>query len=203
MLKISFSGFNGSGKTTLLTEVKKILGLKYKVEYCDELMGKNPFDDAQRFDFISLFYLFSMQVNEENIKEMSRADFLLCDQSVLDYWIHWQSFFKDREKTPLLLEKNAILENLYRFWIRSYDLLFWIRMDLKTMSQREIADELRIIDVDGIKRYEDILKETVQDSHLKLIEIWNNKSVDESAHTIIRHIYDYKDRESSEYHKIA
>ncbi len=203
MIKISFSGFSGSGKTALLNEVKKILSLKYKVEYCDEANDKNPFDESQKSSFVSQFFCFSSQINEENIRGMAMMDFLLCDQSVLDYWVYWNSFIRDMrdikniEMAPYLREKNTILETMYRFWIKSYDLIFWIRVDLKELGKRELPYEWNTMQQNDIKRMEELYQETVIDSDVKIIEIWNNKSIDESAHEIIKHIYSYKDKETA------
>jgi deoxyadenosine/deoxycytidine kinase len=198
MLKISFSGFSGSGKTSLLTEVKKILSLKYNVESTDELKSKIPFDDNQKYTFISQFYYFSSQINEENIKAMSAKDFLLTDQSILDEWVYWKNHIANLEMTPQLEEKNNILENIYRFWIKTYDLIFWIRMDLKELEKREFYNDLKITDLETIKHKEDLYKEIAEEDKLGIIEIWNNNTVDESAHEIIKHISEFKGNENSE-----
>jgi deoxyadenosine/deoxycytidine kinase len=198
MIKISFSGFSGSGKTSLLTEVKKILALKDNVEAIDEIKSKNPFDDSQKFNFISQFFHFSTQINDENKKSISPQDFLLCDQSILDQWVAWNSHLEGKEMTPQLEEKHIILENLYRFWIKTYDLIFLIRMDLIELEKRELANELKITDLETVKRIEEIYKEIVVEDNLTVIEIWNNNSIDESAHEIIKHITEYKEKEESE-----
>jgi deoxyadenosine/deoxycytidine kinase len=198
MIKISFSGFSGSGKTSLLTEVKKILALKASVEVNDEIKSKNPFDDSEKFNFVSQFFQFSTQINDENKKAISPQDYLLCDQSILDQWVAWISHLESKEMTPLLEEKHNILENLYRFWIKTYDLIFLIRMDLKELEKRELANELKITDLETVKRIEEIYKETVEEDNLKVIEIWNNNSIDESAHEIIKHIAEYKEKEESD-----
>lgn len=195
MIKISFSGFSGSGKTSLLTEVKKILSLKSKVEAVDEIKNKNPFDDDQKTSFISQFFYFSTQINEENIKAMTNANYLLCDQSVLDQWVYWNHHIAGKEMTPQLDEKHKILESLYHLWVKTYDLIFLIRMDLKELEKREISNDLKISDIELVKRIEEVYKETVKDDNLKIIEIWNNNTIDESALEIIKHISEYKDKE--------
>jgi len=192
MIKISFSGFSGSGKTSLLTEVKKILSLKSKVDSIDKIKGKNPFDDDKKSYFISQFFYISTQVNEENIKAMTPLDYLLCDQSVLDQWIYWRHYIADKEITPQLEEKNNILKSIYHFWINTYDLIFLIRMDLKELEKREITNEFRVADLQYIMKTEELFKEAVKEDNLKIIEIWNNNSIDESAHEIIKTISEYK-----------
>jgi len=193
MIKISFSGISGSGKTSLMQEVKKILSLKYKVSSVDEINGRNPFDNDKRSSFVSQFYYFSSQMNEENIHALAAPDFLLCDRSVLDQWIYWKHHVAKKEMTPRLEEKDALLKHLYRFWISSYHLVFFIRMDLKELDTREFDSEFRTTDVEYIKRTEDLFVETIEEDHLNIIEIWNNKSIDESACGIIKAISDYKD----------
>ena len=198
MIKISFSGFSGSGKTSLLTEVKKILSLKYKVDSIDKIKGKNPFDNDKKSLFISQFFYLSTQINDENIKAMTPMDFLLCDQSVLDQWIYWRNYITDKETIPQLEEKNNILKNIYRFWIKTYDLIFLIRMDLKELEKRGITNEFRIADLEYIAKTEQLFKQTVQEDNLKIFEIWNNNTIDESAHEIIKVISEYKETEKKE-----
>jgi len=195
MIKISFSGFSGSGKTSLLTEVKKILSLKSKVESIDEIKGKNPFDSDQKSSFISNFFLVSTQINEENIKSMTGADYLLCDQSVLDQWVNWNSYISDKEMTPQLEQKHNVLKDLYNIWIQTYDLVFLIRMDLNEFEKREFNNEIRIADIEHVKQIDALYKTTIDTDNLKVIEIWNNTTVDESAHKIIQSITDFKEKE--------
>ncbi|MCP5102672.1 MAG: AAA family ATPase [bacterium] len=193
MIKISFSGISGSGKTSLLNEVKKILALKYKVGSIDEINGKNPFDNDKRSSFVSQFFYVSTQINEENIHSTPPADYLLCDRSVLDQWIYWKNYIAEKEMTTGLESKNKVLEELYRFWIKTYDLIFLIRMDLKELENREYNSEFRHADPEYIKRTEEIFLETIAADGLKVIEIWNNNSVDESAHQIIKTISEFKE----------
>lgn len=193
MIKISFSGISGSGKTSLMQEVKKILSLKYKVSSVDEINGRNPFDNDKRSSFVSQFYYLSTQINEENIHTLTTPDFLLCDRSVLDQWIYWKHHMAKKERTPRLEEKDALLKHLYRFWISSYHLVFFIRMDLKELDTREFDSEFRTTDIEYIKKTEDLFLETIEEDHLSVIEIWNNKSIDESACQIIKAISDFKD----------
>jgi thymidylate kinase len=195
MTKISFSGFSGSGKTSLLAEVKKILSLKSKVESIDEIKGKSPFDSHQTSSFISQFFLFSTQINEENTKAMAEPDFLLCDQSVLDHWINWNSYISDKEMTPQLEQKHNLLNDLYRLWIQTYDMIFLIRLDLNELEKREFNNEIRIADMDQVKKIDALYKTTIDADNLKIIEIWNNTTVDESAHKIIKFISEFKEKQ--------
>lgn len=193
MIKIAFSGISGSGKTSLLSEVKKILSLKYKVGSIDEINGRNPFDNDKRSTFVSQFFYVSTQINEENIHSISPLDFLLCDRSVLDQWIYWKRYIAEKELTPLLEEKNKILENLYRFWVKSYDLIFFIRMDLKELENREYNTEFRTAEPDYIKKTEELFLETIEKDNLDVVAIWNNTTIDESAHKIIKTISEFKE----------
>ncbi len=195
MIKISFSGFSGSGKTSLMAEVKKILSLKSRVETIEELKGKNPFDSDKKSCFVSQFFFISTQINEENRKALAPLDYLLCDQSVLDQWIYWNSYLSQKEMIPQLEEKNNLLKSLYQFWIKTYDLIFLIRMDLNELEKRDIANEIRITDVEYIKKIEELYKKAIQEDNLKVIEIWNNNTIDESALEIIKEISEYTERE--------
>ena len=193
MIKISFSGISGSGKTSLLTEVKKILSLKYKVCSTDEINGKNPFDNDKRSGFVSQFFYISTQINEENIHSIPPSDFLLCDRSVLDQWIYWKRHISDKEITSQLEKKNTVLKSIYQLWIKTYDLIFFIRMDLKELDNREFNTEFRTIEPEYIKKTEEFFLEAIEEDNLKVIEIWNNNTIDESAHKIIKTISEYKE----------
>ncbi len=195
MIKISFSGFSGSGKTSLLTEVKKILSLKSRVESIDEVKGKNPFDSDQKSSFISNFFLVSTQINEENIKSMTGADYLLCDQSVLDQWVNWNSYMSDKEMTPQLEQQHNIFKDLYDVWIETYDLIFLIRMDLNEFEKREFNNEIRIADLEHVKQIDVLYRTTIDTDNPKVIEIWNNTTIDESAHKILQFITDFRENE--------
>ncbi len=193
MIKISFSGISGSGKTSLLAEVKKILSLKYKVCSIDEINGKNPFDNDKRSTFVSQFFYMSTQVNEENAHSITPSDFLLCDRSILDQWIYWKSHISDKEMTSQMEEKNDVLKNIYQLWIKTYDLIFFIRMDLKELDNREFNTEFRTIEPEYIKKTEEFFLEAIEEDNLDVIEIWNNNTIDESAHKIIKAISEYKE----------
>jgi len=192
MIKISFSGVSNCGKTSLLTEVKKILSLKEKVASIEEINGKNPFDNDKRSNFISQFFDISSQINEENVQSLAPLDFLLCDGSVLDQWINWKKYISDLEMTPQLEEKNKVLKDLYTFWIKTYDIIFFIRMKLDEKGNRELNGEFKINDLDNLKIYETLFLQTIEDDHLKVVEIWNCSSIDEGAHKIIKTITDFK-----------
>lgn len=192
MIKISFSGITGSGKTSLLEEVKKILSLKYRTYSVEEISGKNPFDNDRKAGFSSQFFYITTQVNEENIHCINPLDYLLCDRSVLDQWIYWKSAIAGKTLSDQLKEKNRILENIYRFWIKTYDLIFLIRLDLKTLDSREYNTEFMKIDAEYIKKREDLYLQTIKEDNLKAYEIWNNNTVDESAHQIMKTISEYK-----------
>lgn len=192
MIKISFSGISGSGKTSLLKEVKKILSLKYRVDHVPEISGKNPFDNDKKSSFTSQFFYISTQINDENVHFINPLDYLLCDRSILDQWIYWKSSVMDKELNGNIEVKNNILEDLYRFWIKTYDLIFLIRLDLKKLDAREFDKELRKIDTEYIKQREEIYLKTIKEDNLKVFEIWNNNTIDESAQQIIKTISEYK-----------
>ena len=192
MVKISFSGIPGSGKTSVVTEVKKILSLKYKVESTEEISLKNPFDEDQKSCFVSQFFYITTQINEENIKSSKSLDYLLCDRSVLDQWIYWKNYFCVREANNNLEEKNELLVNLYKFWMKTYDLIFLIKVDFKELEKRDSDNELRTTDPEYNKRIDELFTQTIKDDNIKVIEIWNNNTIDECAHKIIEHISEYK-----------
>ena len=80
------------------------------------------------------------------------------------------------------------MKNLYKFWIESYDLLFLVRLDIKEFENREKNSEFRSRNIDYIKQTEDLFMETIKEDNLKVIEIWNNTTVDEGAQKVIQAI---------------
>lgn len=185
-MKISFSGTPKSGKSSLLEEVKKILALKYNVEAVEEISPKNPFDDDKKSEFRSQFFYMTTQVNEENLKSLNAPDLLLCDRSVLDQWIYWKKHIKSQTLTPTLEEKNKLLENVFQFWMKTYDLVFLIRLDSKEFEKRDTGNEFRKVTSDYVKETEQLFSQAIEDYNLKVHEIWNNNSLDESAQQIIQ-----------------
>lgn len=191
MIKISFSGIKECGKTSLLSEVKKVLSLKYKVESIDKISQKNPFDEDKKSNFISQFYFLSTQINEENVKSIASPDILLCDGSVLDQWILWKKHTSQLELSDQIKEKNNVLKNLYEYWIKTYDLTFFIRTSMIEYEKRKIENELIKIDTNYLIKTEEIYTKTIEEDNLNVIEIWNNSSIDEGAQKIIRFITDF------------
>jgi thymidylate kinase len=94
--------------------------------------------------------------------------------------------------SPQLEERHNLLKNIYRFWVKTYDLLFLIRGDLKEMEKRESNNELRRSDIKHTKKVEEIFLKTIKEDELRVIEIWNNSTIDEAAHQILKHLSEYK-----------
>lgn len=194
MIKISFSGIPDSGKSSLVSEVKKILSLKYRVDTIDEITIKNPFDEDKKSSFISQFFFMSTQMNEENIKSLKPLDYLLCDRSIVDQWVYWRSHIGGKDLNGNMEEKHRLLRELYRFWIKTYDIIFMIRGNQNEPEQRSSVNEFRKSDADHIKKMDEFFSLTIQEDTLSVIEIWNNSTIDESAHKIIQAITDYEQK---------
>ena len=126
MKKIGFSGIKGCGKTTLLNEVKKILSLKSNTQLTSKSDINNPFDEDKKLSFNSQFFNFTQCINQENLLFDTSSGFLLCDTTILDYYLQWQQSFSEKEKTPALEERDELLRYLFKFWIPTYDVLFFI-----------------------------------------------------------------------------
>ena len=192
MIKISFSGCSGAGKTSLLNEAKKILSLKEQVESLEDLSKKNPFDTDKKLSFIQQFYSLTNQINEENLKVLTSPNLLLCDTSILDQWVHWKRHVNDSEQNNHSEEKNQLLHHLYHFWINTYDIVFIIRVDPNVLETRKDTEKLELPDEDYLKEIESFYQQIIKEDNLKVIEIWNNNSVDESAHDMIKHITEFQ-----------
>ena len=178
MIKISFSGMPGSGKTSLLTEVKKILSLKSKVDSIEEINRKNPFDESKKSSFVSQFFYISTQINEENIKCQKPLDFLLCDRSVLDQWVYWKNHLNKKEINNHLEEKSNLIFQLYQLWIKTYDVIFLIKVNVKELEKREFRNEFRRTDVEYLKKMEKMFDQVIKEDQLDVVvalHIGNNR----------------------------
>ena len=194
MIKISFSGIIGSGKTSLLNEAKKILSLKYKVEALEEISPKNPFDDEKKSCFISQFFYLTTQINEENIKSMKTPDILICDRSVFDQWIDWKRYLSEIEMNGQLEEKNNLLKNIYEFWKKTYNLIFFIRTDPQEWEKRQSQENFLKLNNHSSKPTDEIYLKTIKEDNLEIFTIWNNNSIDESTLKIIEIVSQYNQK---------
>ncbi len=188
MTKISFSGAYGSGKTSLIEEVKKIMSLKYKIFSLGDVNIKNPFDEDLRNSFISYFYSISTQINTENLESQKNHELMFCDRSILDQWVLWKLSLSGSDLSEKLKSKHLILENLYKFWIPSYTVIFLIRTDWEKIGKRVGDEEYKIRNEEYIKMIDTQFVETCKNDQLEIVEIWNNGSIDESAQRIIEEI---------------
>jgi thymidylate kinase len=192
MIKISFSGCHGVGKSSLLSEGKKILSLKEQVESLEDLSKNNPFDTDNKLSFIRQFYSLTNQINEENLKALASPDLLLCETSILDQWVQWKRYISNLTHNNNSEEKNQLLQNLYHFWIKTYDIIFFIRVDPKILKERKDTGKFEPPSEEYLKEVENFYQQIIKEDNLKVIEIWNNNSVDESTHEIIKHISEFQ-----------
>lgn len=95
------------------------------------------------------------------------------------------------ELSDQIKEKNNVLKNLYEYWIKTYDLTFFIRTSMIEYEKRKIENELIKIDTNYLIKTEEIYTKTIEEDNLNVIEIWNNSSIDEGAQKIIRFITDF------------
>jgi len=192
MHKIAFSGIPGSGKTSIWAEVKKLLSLKFRVEEVPDLKLNSPFDFDQKAGFVSQFYFISNQINEENIRSLAHPDFLLCDGSLLDQWLEWQRFLTEKKSIGQLAEKNALLENLFRFWMPTYTTTFRIRGDAKILEKRAPKAEWREYPLERCPQLDELYDHIIEQDRIQAIDIWNHQSVDESAQEVMKQITNLK-----------
>ena len=192
MHKIAFSGIPGSGKTSIWAEVKKLLALKFRVEEVSDLKLNSPFDFDKKADFVSQFYFISNQINEENIRTLARPDFLLCDGSILDPWLEWQRSQAEKKSSSQAVEKNALLENLFRFWVPTYSMTFRIRVDMKILEKRAPKTGLCEYPLDRCPQLEELYSQIIGQDEIRAIDIWNHQSIDESAQEVMKQITNLK-----------
>jgi len=188
MIKVGVIGVPGSGKTTVIEELKKILGIKFNIEILEDISNKSPFDDNKETNFISQFYYFSTQINEENKFAINSPDILICDKTILDQWIYWNKYLIKVGKNEQLNEKDNILKIIYKYWINTYDIIFFMRIDSEVNRLRNDGKNLRDANISNIEESEKLFLKTIKDDSIPVIELWNNKSIDEVVNKLAEKI---------------
>jgi thymidylate kinase len=188
MIKIAFSGIPGSGKSSILNEVKKLLAIKYKVEDVEDTARRNPFDINDKCRFFSQFFFISTQINEENTRLAANPDFILCDRGVLDQYVYWARCIAGRDMDARLAEKDAMMQSIYRFWIRTYDLVVHVRLGFDEIGRRDSGDGIRTPLSASPELLAEQFMQTVAADGLKVFELWNTATVDESAAAVMQEI---------------
>ncbi len=188
MIKIGFSGIHGSGKTALIYELKKVLGIKYNIEILDDISNKSPFDDDKETNFISQFYYFTTQINEENKKALNSPEILLCDKSLFDQLIYWKKYLSKVGENKQMSEKDDVLRAIFDYWIKTYDLIFFLRVDQEVMETRKSSNQLRDEFVKPNGNSESLYLKAIKKEGIEVLEIWNNKSIDETLYKIAEKI---------------
>ncbi len=196
MIKVAITGITGCGKTSCINEVKKVLSLKSNVEVSSKSEVKNPFDEDKKASFVSQFFYFSNYINEENILTAKNPDYLLCDSSILDQWILWKNYLTSRGANNGLPEKNQLLKHIFEYWIKTYDMMFFVRINLKRTENDDFNRESINLDPEFINRMEDMYTKTIKEYSLQATEIINNGTIDESAHKMIQLITDFSIKSS-------
>jgi len=168
-------------------EVGKIFGLKYRVAEVDDIRRKHPFDANPGDRFPLQFFLFSSQINQEHLEAQEHPEILLCDRSILDHWADWKWQTQKIEKAHST-DEDQILASLYRFWVRKYDLLIWIRGEIKTLFDRFPRESFDLPSMEELRGIEEQFTRIIHTDELPILEVWNEHSLDECAQQIVRGI---------------
>lgn len=185
MVKIAFSGIPTVGKTSVLAEVKKILALKFHVEEAEDVARASPFDVDAKSGFVSQFFFLTTQINEENIRAMNHPDILLCDRSILDQWVYWKRMAAQKEANGNLEEKTRLLGTIFQFWIPTYSLIFHVRTDPRILKARKDSERGTRFSPEEMRSMEEMFLDTITREQLKVADVWNHQSVDESAQQVM------------------
>jgi len=190
MVKVALSGISQCGKTSIFNEVCKILALKYRVEFVENVAIANPFDEDKKTGFASHFFSMTAQINTENVKSLTHPDILVCDRSLLDLWIEWRMDSGSRELTDSQKHKDRLLRNIYKFWIPTYQLIFHVRADVQHLEKRLAGNEAVPFTGDSLRQTEKRFLEMIVADHLPAVEVWNHCTVDESAQQAVQALVD-------------
>ncbi len=192
MRKIAFCGIPAGGKTALIAEVRKILGLRHRVAVVEDVGMQSPFDLEQKGRFAGQFYFMTSQINSENLVAEPQPEVVLCDRSVIDQWVYWKKIrldhLDDTRDDERRGERDRVMECLFRFWIRSYDLLIHVRTDLRKLPDRWRGAGPLSLDEGELAQFETLYVEELTASGAPFWEVWNNLSVDETAQAVVEEI---------------
>jgi hypothetical protein len=192
MRKIAFCGIPSGGKTVLLAEVRKILGLRHRVVVVDDVGLQSPFDVEDKGGFPSQFYYLTAQLHCEHLAAAQNPEMMLCDRSVLDQWVYWKKTrldqLEDTRGDERITERDRVMECLYRFGIRSYDLLVHVRADLRELPARWRGIGPGVLDQETLAQIETLYVEELTASGAPVWDVWNNLSVDEAAQAVVEEI---------------
>ncbi|RQW03609.1 hypothetical protein EH223_09460 [candidate division KSB1 bacterium] len=116
----------------------------------------------------------------------------MCDCSILDHWLKWQKFLAEKKSGSQIEEKNNLLKSLYYFWITTYTVIFRIRVNSKELEKRLPASGLHAHDIDQCQQMDALYGQIILADQIHAIDIWNQKSIDESAQEVLKKISELK-----------
>lgn len=117
MFKVALVGTHGVNKTTIAYELAGALKRKGRtVELLTEIARECPFPLNEQATREAYQWIIARQVQLE-IEKSPRADFLVCDRSVLDNFAYYVRRYGH------IGEEAQALAGYCRAWMRTYDLL--------------------------------------------------------------------------------
>ena len=117
MFKVALVGTHGVNKTTVAYELAGVLKRKGRtVELLTEIAREGPFPLNEQATSEAYQWIITRQVQLE-IEKAPRADFLVCDRSVLDNFAYYLRRYGSKG------EDAEALAAYCRSWMKTYDLL--------------------------------------------------------------------------------
>jgi len=154
--KIAFIGTHGSGKTTLAHELVVKLKKKSKnVEFLPEIVRDCPFPVNEGATKKAQLWVLFMQIIKEFEKE-EKADFLICDRSILDPYVYYvRKFGRLKFIEPLVINH-----------LKTYDLLIKVPIRENFL----INDNFRSIDKKFQKEIDELIDKFLKGMKIKYVE---------------------------------
>ena len=117
MFKVALVGTHGVGKTTIAYELGGVIKRRGKtVELLTEIARECPFALNDRASREAHQWIIARQIQLE-IEKSLRADFLICDRSVLDNFAYYERLYQTTG------QQAEALGAYCRAWMTTYDLL--------------------------------------------------------------------------------
>jgi len=154
--KIAFIGTHGTGKTTLAHELVVKLKKKGKhVEFLPEIVRECPFPVNEKATKKAQLWILFTQIIREFEKE-EKADFLVCDRSILDPYVYYVRKFG----------RLKFIEHLVKKHLKTYNLLIKVPMRENFL----INDNFRSVDKKFQKEIDELTDRFLKNMKIKYIE---------------------------------
>ena len=157
MKKIAVIGTHGIRKTTLCYKIAAILKVSGRnADVLQEVARKSPFPVNEGTTQEAQRWILHTQIASEIAAEVQRANYLLCDRSVLDNYAYFVRAFG----------RDSFLDNLVREHVKTYAQIIYVPL-LKTS----------VIEPDGFRSTNSEFQKAIDDEVQRLLSAFDVRHI--------------------------